>query len=126
MIGADQFTPESPPLAASTSAVQIFAILGAVAVIGSAVYLLLDAVRGDHGHPFLEANASIMFAGWFSAAVSLQLAGTPWTCGGVVTLPWLVVCSLLAASMVLVGVGVRLDRTSEAKSPLKKGSSDDV
>ncbi len=103
--------PHSVSLAVDFPRAIVFAIVAVTTVVGSAVYLLVDAVRGDHGHPFLEADASIMFAGWFAAGVSLQLTGTPWTCGGVVALPWLVVCSLGVASLVLVVVGLRVDRS---------------
>jgi len=96
-------------LAGEVPAVEIFAIFAVVAIAASTIYLLIDAIRGGHGRSYLEADATIMFSGWFAAGVSMQLGQTPWVSSGVVSMPWLIVCSLAAASLLLVGMGHRIE-----------------
>jgi hypothetical protein len=107
------YTPESPPMSTGApTTIQIFAIVAVVAFAAGTVGLVLQAVRGTRGPSFLESAASMMFVGWFSTAVALQLAGVSWTSGGVVALPWLAVIPLVVASLALVAVGIRVDRTA--------------
>ena len=109
------YTTESPPMSTGApTTIQIFAIVAVVAFAAGTVGLVLQAVRGTRGPSFLESAASMMFVGWFSTAVALQLAGVSWTSGGVVALPWLAVIPLVVASLMLVAVGIRVDRTARA------------
>ena len=111
----DAYTRESPPLPTEApTTIQIFAVVAVVAFAAGTVGLVVQAVRGKRGPSFLESAASMMFVGWFSTAVALQLAGVRWTSGGVVALPWLAVIPLVVASLVLVAVGVRVDCTDRA------------
>lgn len=107
------YAPESPPLpAAAPSTVQIFVMIAVVAFAAGTVGLVVQAVRGGRGPSFVESAASMMFVGWFSTAVALQLAGVRWTSDGVVALPWLAVVPLVIASVVLIAVGIRVDCTA--------------
>lgn len=97
------------------STAEIFAIVALCVVTAAAggIVMALAAPRPER----LEACGSLFFAGWFSAGVSLQLDRTPWTAGGVLTLPWMIVCSFTAASLVLALSARRIARTVYSQLP---------